>query len=739
MNEFQKLKTLKSKDVDDLLDSDKDEIYDNWETGGYTVEKSLIVAWDDAKHKDKGYIKYHSDPAAKYTAGDPFSDSDKVLKHIDGGTLHEARHPLVAACPEIIVVMEKLVLSKNQNTSKEIGNTKTDEKSQTVATSTTNSQTESQTVGASVTANASLLDMGVSVSANYSNEWSNTVTVDTSDSSTSGETLGKSWTSTLGINTAEAAFLNGNVRYINAGTAPIYQAKPTLNFVLGIGKDAQTISTVVAKSNTVANVLLPNSSYPEKSQNAIAFSANDDFNSQPIKLNYEQVMNLAKGKKLQIETTQTDGLYKKYNEDGDGEVTQGQMWSYAMPDIISRTACITLELKNALIKRRRISAREQEGYDTQTQPELTLKEAIELAFPPVKIDEKLTKISYKDNSKNPVDIIVDQNTHDQIAAQITKDKNLKFFETKLYQGMNITIIEKFPEDEENGFNQVIEKLKYFDGSSYEKRFDLNEAITLDSDLQNDMVLLKNKILEYLSAQKINADIIKQLKLTWPYGVSGNSLRSDNFRPDWPSDWFKNIKVEFKDFKGEIIKIYFKNILIDKPEDKIAVVKMAVNKLKMFDGAKQDAKFDLKHNVSLSTNLGKDWIILKTIVKSYLSINQCLPHCVIKDLNIEWAYSMQHLTLNDDGFKISDENNWYKNTTIKYESFTSDTFKLYFTNIAWLKDAYDKAKNTVEKWVDFFKTLHDKWNSDPSDKASWDEWAENMKKAQALQDFAKAFG
>lgn len=53
------------------------------------------------------------------------------------------------------------------------------------------------------------------------------------------------------------AYLNGNVKYLNVGTAPIYEVCPTLNFVLGIGELSNTIATIIAKSNTTANVILP--------------------------------------------------------------------------------------------------------------------------------------------------------------------------------------------------------------------------------------------------------------------------------------------------------------------------------------------------------------------------------------------------------------------------------------------------------------------------------------------------
>lgn len=473
MKQITKEKSL-NKTYEELIDSDNDGIYDDWEINGYTVEKGLIVKWDESKHRKQGFIKYQSDPFSKSTTGDPYSDVDKVLNKIDGGILVEAHHPLVAACPEVGVNMEKLILSKNINISKETGETKTDEQTHTVAIATNSSHTESHTLGASLTTSSSVLDpFGVSVSINYSNDWSTTVSNDESNAQTNGETKGNSWTSTLGINNAEAAFLNGNVRYINAGTAPIYEVKPTLNFVLGIGSSAQTISTVAAKSNAVADFLLPNKTYPDKKQNPIAWNVNDDFNSHPIQLNYEQVQALEKGAKLQIQTTQTSGLYIAYNLDEKIVVTPDQAWRYYLPTIFSRTACITIAFENELTMKRRISARKAENYNSQTQPEITLKEAIELAFPGAKINSQTNQFIYKDLYEGPYHLFVDQFTRDQMVTQLEKTNNKNLFNIKLIQGMNILFAEKS--------NQILlnEVTKFFEG------FNENNRISLKDEIQND--------------------------------------------------------------------------------------------------------------------------------------------------------------------------------------------------------------------------------------------------------------
>ncbi|PGH78279.1 hypothetical protein CN899_29040 [Bacillus thuringiensis] len=60
---------------------------------------------------------------------------------------------------------------------------------------------------------------------------------------------------------AEAAYLNANVRYFNSGTAPIYETKPTTNFVTQPSGDAQY--TITANANSTALSMGPNETYPE--------------------------------------------------------------------------------------------------------------------------------------------------------------------------------------------------------------------------------------------------------------------------------------------------------------------------------------------------------------------------------------------------------------------------------------------------------------------------------------------
>jgi len=342
--------------------------------------------------------------------------------------------------------MNKMILSNNFNVTNEQGKSVGQQKSNTISVSTSSSNTEATTVGASVSAKISLFP-NLSVSANISHEWSSMVSSEHSSSNTSSQEQGQTWTHSLGINTSEVAFLNGNVKYLNVGTAPIYEVRPTLNFVLGIGELSNTIATIIAKSNTTANVILPGAIFPDKVQNSIVWNTIDDFNSQPIKLNYEQVEPLQTGVPLQIQTIQTSGLYKTYTADMLPMVNEYQKWDHIMVDIYNRTACLTLIFENGDIQERRVSARKEDNYDDQSQPELTLGEAFEIAFNNAKVNNDVlvynnTKFILQGN----IDIILDERTLALLKKQIKKYDLKNLFNIRLIQGMKIIFKENNDKD-----------------------------------------------------------------------------------------------------------------------------------------------------------------------------------------------------------------------------------------------------------------------------------------------------
>ncbi|MBU4642188.1 binary toxin-like calcium binding domain-containing protein [Bacillus toyonensis] len=413
--------------IPEPVDTDMDGIPNALETGGYAVDVKYglvtVVPWIESVHKKKGLTKYYSSPMKWSTASDPYSDFQKVTGLIDKQVKAEARNPLVAAYPAVNVNMEQIVLSKLQN----VLLTDAGSRSNTVSKSTSNSNTESIGVSVSTEASVSLFDFGVKVSASMSYENSNTVSIEDSYSNTSES----SWSKTMGLNEGEAAYLTAGIRYNNKGTAPIYRVAPTNTLVLG--KD-QSLVTVKAKENQLANVLTPDSQYPAKGQAPITLNRQDDFGSSPITMNLNQVNLLEKEKKLRIDTDQVSGTFAV---NINGRMVPDGEWSDYMPQIQATTARIILEDDEERTSiERRIAAPDSQDPVEKTKPEMMLKEALKLAFP--SITEKDGILYYKEKKLvDNFDVVVDENTAKNISQQLNAMTTKDIYQVKLSPKMNI--------------------------------------------------------------------------------------------------------------------------------------------------------------------------------------------------------------------------------------------------------------------------------------------------------------
>ncbi|OUB07918.1 hypothetical protein BK708_37380, partial [Bacillus thuringiensis serovar yunnanensis] len=456
------LATLPNQPTKPDQDTDGCGIPDEWKVNGYVaipdpttgvINNKTIYPWDfaidpanhlltkeaDGRYKINGtnqYAqKYTGEPTMRSSTGDPYTDLEKLswAPGNSGGILPEATSPYVAADAKVGVNMEKMILTPNQSIAQQIGKDEKVDTSKTVTTSTTNSHTDSTTVGASISAGVEGIFPTASVSANFSSDSSNTVSVDNSSSETSGHSSGKSWSETLNLNTSDPAYINANIRYYNAGTAPIYNVKPTINFVVGDG----TTETITAKTNTVANEIKPGGTYPEKDQHSVAWKYTDDFNAQPFHVNSEQLKQIENGTPLKIETTQVSGNLPSEKsitgeESGvDSKVTESK------DAVESATARIIIDLGSQNEKERRIAARSKDHYNEQKRPEFTVKQAIEMAFPGAKVENN--KLVYETLNGANIQVVLDQNTVGQIGQQVKDGKATNFFDAKITAGMNILI------------------------------------------------------------------------------------------------------------------------------------------------------------------------------------------------------------------------------------------------------------------------------------------------------------
>ncbi|OUB07447.1 hypothetical protein BK708_07620, partial [Bacillus thuringiensis serovar yunnanensis] len=403
----------------------------------------LLTKEADGRYKINGtnqYAqKYTGEPTMRSSTGDPYTDLQKLAwgPGNSGGILPEATSPYVAAYGKVGVNMEQMILTPNENIAQSIGKNETVDKSKTVTVSTTNSHTDSTTVGASMSAGMEGVFPTLSVSASFSSESSNTVSVDKSDSETTGESRGKHWEQTLGLNPADPAFVNANIRYYNAGTAPVYNVKPTINFVVGDG----TAETITAKTNNVAQEIKPGGTYPQKEQNAVAWKYTDDFNAHPFSITLGQLEQIANGTPLKIQTTQVSANLPSEKSISGEESGEKSDTTVNKDTLESATARIMIDQGNGNEKERRIAARSKDHYTEQKRPEFTVKQAIEMAFPGAKVENN--KIVYESFNGDNEHIVLDQNTLDQMKQQVKDGKATNLFDAKLTAGMNILVKSKF--------------------------------------------------------------------------------------------------------------------------------------------------------------------------------------------------------------------------------------------------------------------------------------------------------
>ncbi|WP_374019198.1 binary toxin-like calcium binding domain-containing protein [Paenibacillus thiaminolyticus] len=443
-----------TEDEQPLLDTDNDGIYDEWEINGYTVINHLAVPWDE-KYAAQGYKKYVSNPNESHTAGDPYSDLEKASGSIDRNIKKVAWDPLVAAYPSITVGMERLILSDNKELSSSSG--------KRISRETSSSSSASNTEGIDVSAGFSLFEgFSGSVTGHYSHTSTHTVN--------SAQTSGQDWSEQLGLNSAQAAYVNANIRYYNTGTAPVYKFIPTTNLVLG----KETIATITGQMNQEAFSLPPDQTYPRRHLHAIALNTLDQFSSTPISMNINLVDRLENGEKLKLETTQFQGAFAKRDPAGGQVVIEENEWANYIPQIESVTTGILIDIKGGPMMERRIAAKDPDNPNDRT-PELTLGEALIKSIGAYKAGEHwYFKDEYTDEahmlSPNLVHFIYDRRTERKIKKELERNKNLKnIYEMKIRPGMNIQISVPVAWDDFKSNNGN------WDGGSYDQSNGLNNG------------------------------------------------------------------------------------------------------------------------------------------------------------------------------------------------------------------------------------------------------------------------
>lgn len=408
------------------FDSDKDGIPDEWEINGYTYKDREILKWSDELNPNH-YRKYVSNPDKSRTANDPYTDMQKVIGQMPAATKFEARDPMIPAVPIISVGMEKLLITNNQDVSSGTASSK----SITTGSGDSTSNTASISSGVSYSSKDGLT---IGVSSEYSNTTTTMTYTENNDSN--------SWSEDLGINTAESAFLNANIRYYNTGTAPIYELRPTTNFVLNNSKDS--IATIRSGPNQIGNSLSPGTTYPREGLTAISLDTANENGLSKIAIDVDTLNNLQKGiDNINLETSQYSGIYGTIDSDGNLLTPSSNAWSPILSEIEATSANIIMKTDKSLNERFVTTASSRDLNDRT--PILTIGEAIKKAYD---LQERNGNMYYLDDkekkeyiiSEKTITAIFDQATSDRVNELLKNSPDKGFFDLPIEKGMKMTII-----------------------------------------------------------------------------------------------------------------------------------------------------------------------------------------------------------------------------------------------------------------------------------------------------------
>lgn len=431
------------------IDTDADGIPDTWEKEGYTAIVTdvacQLVKWED-KYAELGYTKYISNPGAECTAHDAYSDLFKV-------TILQM-NPLLAAYPVIGVSLEKIIVASTETVSSHEDHTLHSEHSYT--------NTEN-----------------IKIDTGYSGErgFSFGVSADYSHSDTNSAGKSDTTGSSLQINASAAATVNFNLRYYNAGNIDLYNVKPTMNFVIGTGKNKETFATVKPQRELgqEADVVSVDEYYPALYAAPINLVSADQFNSGSVHLNLNQFQRFLKGEPIWVSTSQVGGnipeVYHTVDKDqpyvyidpviqgGSGEAGS---FSQFRASIEKHTASIILNVGgvNILPRERRVAAKNPRDLQDHT-PVLTLKDAL-LTIDNVSFkNERLIYTMYNKGlamelplDESAVQIITDEYTQNRINQQLPKIQSV--YDVVIEPEMNFTI--RFPDiydDANKGLNNKV--------------------------------------------------------------------------------------------------------------------------------------------------------------------------------------------------------------------------------------------------------------------------------------------
>ncbi|MGG1268764.1 RICIN domain-containing protein, partial [Brevibacillus laterosporus] len=173
---------------------------------------------------------------------------------------------------------------------------------------------------------------------------------------------------------------------------------------------------------------------------AISLQTKDDFGSSPITINRDQLDILEQTKQMRLETDQVSGYVGVIDPKTKlVEVDKDKQWSHIIPQIEETTARLILKTPDDSEIERRVAAVDPDDMIEQTKPDVTLGEALQLAF---EFEDKNGKLSYKNTSIDDFKLVFDEETAANIEKQLEDMETKNIYDVQLHARMNILISPK---------------------------------------------------------------------------------------------------------------------------------------------------------------------------------------------------------------------------------------------------------------------------------------------------------
>ncbi|MED1663303.1 RICIN domain-containing protein, partial [Brevibacillus laterosporus] len=191
----------------------------------------------------------------------------------------------------------------------------------------------------------------------------------------------------------------------------------------------------------------------------------DDFGSSPITINKDQLDILEQTKQMRLETDQVSGYVGVIDPKTKlVEVDKDKQWSHIIPQIEETSARLILKTPDDLEIERRVAAIDPIDFIEQTKPDVTLGEALQLAFG---FEDKNGTLSYKNTSIDNFKLVFDEETAANIEKQLENMETESIYDVQLHARMNILIS---PKKDEPTVDVEVSDWETIDGEKYYYRF-----------------------------------------------------------------------------------------------------------------------------------------------------------------------------------------------------------------------------------------------------------------------------